>query len=59
VALFLGILGRRLTAFKIHDFLPQNTGITPFIIYFLGDILKNSYSLSFKKGKRLLIKRGC
>jgi len=39
MTLFLGILDSWLNVLKIHDFLPQNTGITQFIIYFLGDIL--------------------
>jgi hypothetical protein len=51
LTLFLGILVRWRTALKIHDFLPQNTGITHSRYLFFEDISGKSYSLSFKGEK--------
>jgi hypothetical protein len=38
-------------AFKIHNFLPQNTGITPFTYLFLGDIFEKVIPYPLKKEK--------
>jgi hypothetical protein len=58
LTLFLEILDWWPTAFKIHDFLPQNTGITYFSCLFFGDIFKQVIFYPLKK-KKDYGKKGC